>query len=139
MCAIHGFCWLDTDRSINLMTAAATARGPDGYGSWGDDRITLGHNLLAVSDDVMASTQPWCHHGKVLVFNGEVYNYHDLRRELKHQCVTASDTEVLAAGLVEQGVEFLRKIDGMFSLAWYDPTVGELVLARDANGARPLY
>lgn len=139
MCGIHGFTWKDTDGAADRMVSAALHRGPDGSGVWGDDHITLGHNLLAISDDAVLSKQPWHHAGKVLAYNGEIYNYRDLRKLLKYQCRTDSDTEVLAAGLDEFGPDFLRRIDGMFALAWYDPPAGELILARDSNGAKPLY
>jgi asparagine synthase (glutamine-hydrolysing) len=139
MCGIHGFTWKDPDNAIDRMVSAAAHRGPDGSGTWGDGRITLGHNLLSIADDPAPSAQPWHHAGGVLVYNGEVYNYRDLRKTLKHQCVTDSDTEVLAAGLAEQGPAFLKRVDGMFALAWYYPPGGELVLARDSNGAKPLY
>lgn len=138
MCAIHGFTWTD-DVACLRMLAHARHRGPDGQGAWADARVTLGHNLLALTAEPGASAQPWHHAGTVLVFNGEVYNHTDLRRGLRHECVTDSDTEVLAAGLVEQGVSFLDRVDGMFALAFYDPATAELVLARDSNGARPLY
>lgn len=138
MCAIHGFLWPDPAAAAG-MVGAARHRGPDGDGVWADHRVTLAHNLLAVADGVAASRQPWHHAGTVLVYNGEVYNYRELRKTLRHTCTTDSDTEVLAAGLVEQGPDFLRKVDGMFALAWYDPAAGRLVLARDPNGARPLY
>ncbi len=139
MCGIHGFAWKDTGGQADAMVAAARHRGPDGSGTWGDDRVTLGHNLLAVTADPEPARQPWHHGNCVLVFNGEVYNHADLRKSLSHQCRTSSDTEVLAAGLHEQGVDFLRRVDGMYALAWYDPAAATLTLARDTNGARPLY
>lgn len=139
MCGIHGFTWQDADDAIGRMVSAAAHRGPDGSGTWGDERVTLGHNLLAVADIVGASTQPWVTDRHVLAFNGEVYNYRELRSKLAHKCRTDSDTEVLAAGLAEKGPKFLESVDGMFALAWYDRRTGELHLARDSNGARPLY
>lgn len=142
MCGIHGFCWKSGDTVMTAMAGmieTAKHRGPDGSGRWGDARITLGHNLLAISDDVNLSSQPWQTRGHVLVYNGEIYNYRDLRKTLKHEFVTDSDTEVLAAGLEEEGPAFLDRIDGMFALAWYERATGDLLLARDSNGAKPLY
>lgn len=139
MCGVHGFTWKDTDRAVDRMVEAARHRGPDGSGTWGDDRVTLGHNLLSVADDPDNSRQPWAHAGTVLAFNGQVFNHLDLRPLLTHQCVTGSDTETLAAGLVEHGPDFLRRVDGMFALAWYDSKDGTLLLARDTNGSRPMY
>lgn len=139
MCGIHGFAWRDADGAMGRMVEAARHRGPDGAGEWGDARVTLGHNLLALTADPGPSAQPWHHRGGVMVFNGEVYNCPELKELLAHECRTAADTEVLAAGLHEQGVDFLRRVDGMFALAWYDPAAATLTLARDTNGARPLY
>ena len=139
MCSIHGFVWKDTGMQMAGMLSATKHRGPDGVGSWTDDKVTLGHNMLAITEWRDLATQPWLIANKVLVFNGEVYNYRDLRSGLSHKFRTDCDTEVLAAGLHEQGLDFLRRVDGMFALAWYDPHRGHLTLARDTNGAKPLY
>lgn len=138
MCGIHGFVWKD-EEAARRMVAIAHHRGPDGSGVWSDRHVTLGHNLLAIADDAALSAQPWHHAGCVLTYNGEIYNYRDLRKTLSHTCQTDSDTEVLAAGLREHGPDFLHRVDGMFALAWYDPAAGTLLLARDSNGARPFY
>lgn len=139
MCAIHGFCWVE-ENALKRMLDAAAHRGPDGRGRWGDRVISLGHNLLAVTDEAHKSQQPWSHAGRFeLVFNGEAYNHLALRAGLDHLFRTAADTETLAVGLYQQGLDFLRKVDGMFALAWYDREEGTVTLARDPNGARPLY
>jgi asparagine synthase (glutamine-hydrolysing) len=139
MCGIHGFAWKDNGTQMAGMLSATAHRGPDGTGSWTNDKVTLGHNMLAITEHRDRATQPWTIAHKVLVFNGEVYNYRDLRNGLSHKFKTDCDTEVLAAGLHEQGLDFLRRVDGMFALAWYDPHLGHLTLARDTNGAKPLY
>lgn len=139
MCGIHGFTWRDTDKSLDCMTEAARHRGPNGTGAFGNDHITLGHNLLAITEAPNKSAQPWHHNNHVLVFNGEIYNYRDLRKILQHKCVTDADTEVLAAGLFEHGLDFLKHVDGMYALAWYAIKEQQLTLARDVNGAKPLY
>ena len=140
MCGIHGFCWQDTDKStVTKMIRVAHHRGPDGNGTWGNQFITLGHNLLAISDEPSLSSQPWHHADCVLVFNGEIYNYRELRKELNYTFVTDTDTEVLAVGLKQHGLEFLYKLDGMFALAFYNKTTNKLLLARDSNGTKPLY
>lgn len=139
MCGIHGFAWKDAGSQMAGMLSATGHRGPDGTGSWTDNKVTLGHNMLAITEHRDRAAQPWTIAHKVLVFNGEVYNYRDLRKGLTHQFRTDCDTEVLAAGLHEQGLDFLRRVDGMFALAWYDPYLGHLTLARDTNGAKPLY
>lgn len=139
MCGIHGFCWRDKDGHIDKMIGEAAHRGPDGSGRWGDDRITLGHNLLAIADSTSASIQPWRHGRTVLAYNGEIYNYRELRDTLDYEFKTDSDTEVLAVGLARKGPAFLEKLDGMFAIAFYDRDSRELLLARDTNGAKPLY
>jgi len=139
MCAIHGFCWAE-DGALKRMIDAAAHRGPDGVGVWKDAVISLGHNLLAVTDTPAQSEQPWSHAGRYeLVYNGEAYNHLALRVGLDHLFRTKTDTETLAVGLDQQGLDFLRKVDGMFALAWYDREEGTVTLARDSNGARPLY
>lgn len=138
MCAIHGITWHDLE-AVGLMTAAAASRGPDGSSVWSDGRVSLGHNLLAVADAAGVSGQPWHTSTGTLVFNGEAYNHLDLRRRLDAAFKTDSDTETLAAGLEARGVDFLRSVDGMFALAWYDRHAGRLFLARDPDGSRPLY
>lgn len=138
MCGIHGFTWNDP-AAMSLMMAESQHRGPDGSGIWSNDSITLGHNLLSIMDEPAVSNQPWIVHGRVLVYNGEIYNYRQLRAGLNHQFKTDTDTEVLMVGLMQQGTSFLDQCDGMFALAFYDPTRQELVLARDENGAKPLY
>jgi len=138
MCGIHGFQGNDTEK-IKTMIDLARHRGPDGSGYWSDEHITLGHNLLSIVDEVSPSTQPWIHHDLVLVYNGEIYNYKELRSNLNHEFSTNTDTEVLAVGLEQQGKEFLYNIDGMFALACYNTKTKKLILARDSNGAKPLY
>ncbi len=141
MCAIHGFCWRDAGGQMSGMLDASAHRGPDGRGLWNDEAISLGHNLLAITDDAAKSTQPWSYAGRYeLVFNGEVYNHRALKKRFSdHIFRTESDTEVLAVGLGQYGPDFLRHVDGMFALAWYDRELHTVTLARDSNGARPLY
>jgi asparagine synthase (glutamine-hydrolysing) len=138
MCGIHGIVGYDED-AVGRMIAASRHRGPDGQGIWSDGKVTLGHNLLSITDNPAQSTQPWHMHGKVLVYNGEIYNYKELAKELNQGFATDTDTEVLMAGLCLHGSDFLAKCDGMFALAFYDPSKDELLLARDDNGAKPLY
>jgi asparagine synthase (glutamine-hydrolysing) len=139
MCGVHGFCWKDTDEAISRMAAIAQHRGPDGMSFWGNEQITLGHNLLAITSKIVTAKQPWLYGDYVLVFNGEIYNYRRLRKSLSGQFTTDSDVEVLAAGLAQVGSEFLYRVDGMFALAFYNRITGDLLLARDSNGSKPLY
>tara|TARA_R110002020_G_scaffold380217_1_gene591375 strand:+ start:1939 stop:3636 length:1698 start_codon:yes stop_codon:yes gene_type:complete len=142
MCGIHGFNYSDS-KKINRMIEASNSRGPDGNGSYSDNNITLGHNLLAITEHSGSSKQPWILNDRfVLCYNGEIYNYEQLRLELKSNgetFETDSDTEVLAKGLRSHGINFIHRLEGMYAIAWYDKHEGTLVLARDAAGAKPLY
>lgn len=138
MCGIHGLVGNDKE-AVGKMIAAAKHRGPDGQGVWADGFITLGHNLLSITGEPTQSHQPWRMHDKILCYNGEIYNYKELAGELDHEFITGTDTEVLMAGLCLQGTDFLTKCDGMYALAFYDPAQQELILARDDNGAKPLF
>jgi len=141
MCGIHGIVGSHRD-SIAKMIKASHHRGPDANGIYCDDNISLGHNLLAITEDSHLSKQPWVIDDRfVLVYNGEIYNYLDLKEQLKKHFTfkTISDTEVLARGLQLEGEEFLHKLEGMYALAWYDKNNKSLVLARDSYGIKPLY
>jgi len=139
MCGIHGFAWKDKDGSMTRMLTLAQHRGPDGSSSWGDDRITFGHNLLSITSKPHNAAQPKHYGDYVLLFNGEVYNHKRLRKELDGPFRSDSDTETLLLGLAQCGFNFLHRIDGMFALAFYNKVTGDLLLARDTNGAKPLY
>ena len=134
MCAIHGILCRSKE-VMDEMLCQAHHRGPDGNGQWSDEDITLGHNLLSIVDTTENSKQPWFHNDWVLVYNGEIYNYKELGFETK----TNTDTEVLIKGLEKEGSSFIKKLDGMFAFAAYNKNTKELILARDSNGAKPLY
>jgi len=139
MCTIYGFCW-DDPSTLVWMEVETSRRGPDGHGTYTDPGfVSLGQNLLALNDTPDNSKQPWADKDGVLCFNGEVYNADALRRELPGEFRTTCDTEVLARGLATQGVDFLKKVDGMFAVAYYQPALKRLTLARDTNGSKPLY
>jgi len=116
-------------------------RGPDYRGIYSVDQITLGHNRLAIIDLDSRSNQPFHSHcGRyTIVFNGEIYNYLELREELKltYPFKTESDTEVLLASYIKWGVEALRYLNGMFAFAIYDQYKKELFCARDRIGEKP--
>ena len=143
MCGIHGFTWSD-QAQIERMVELSHKRGPDANSSYKDTHISLGHNLLAITESPAVSTQPWEMYDKnVLCYNGEIYNYKELKEEIeskyKHKFQTDSDTEVVAYGLFFQGIEFIKKLDGMYSIAWYDREKRTITLARDCSGVKPLY
>jgi asparagine synthase (glutamine-hydrolysing) len=126
------------------MAAAVAHRGPDGQGVWADEKIGLGHARLAVIDLTDAAAQPMADSSGELrvVFNGEIYNYRELREELivlGHRFKSQSDTEILVEGYRRWGIDILSRINGMFAFALWDARSGKLVLARDRIGKKPLY
>jgi asparagine synthase (glutamine-hydrolysing) len=153
MCGIFGWAVpsslaLDRQALINL-TDLLKHRGPDsaGYrieeadgGRW---QVALGHRRLAIIDLSPGGAQPMTDAtGRQMIFNGEIYNYIELRDELRqHQAhfTSNSDTEVLLRGLEIWGLDVLPKLRGMFSFACWDPVKRELILARDPFGKKPLY
>jgi len=122
---------------------AMRRRGPDGEGLFSANGIALGHTRLAVID-IETGAQPMTdpETGCVLVFNGEIYNYRDIRRSLDAEgipFVTHSDTEVLLKALARWGTGCLEKLSGMFAFAFYNPAEKTLFLARDRAGVKPLF
>jgi asparagine synthase (glutamine-hydrolysing) len=122
------------------------ARGPDGGGEWysADRRVGLAHRRLAIIDLTEAGAQPMHdpEAGNVIVFNGEIYNYRELRRELEARGVTfrtQSDTEVLLALYRVRRSDMLPKLRGMFAFALWDARQQALLLVRDSFGIKPLY
>ncbi len=119
-------------------------RGPDQAGSWLGPGVMLGHRRLAVIDLSNDACQPMASEDLTvrLVFNGEIYNFPALRRELesRHRFRSRSDSEVLVHGYEEWGIEgLLRRVSGMFAFALWDSTRGVLHLARDRLGKKPLF
>ncbi len=130
------------------MTDAIAHRGPDDGGIWvsPDARVALGHRRLSVIDVSSAGHQPMLANTaagpRALVFNGEIYNYRELRRGLEQSGQvfrTQTDTEVLLALLDRQGMQALPLLDGMYAFGHYDSASRSLLLARDAFGEKPLY
>jgi asparagine synthase (glutamine-hydrolysing) len=147
MCGIAG-CYQQVDgpKLVDIMTDRIAHRGPDAAGVWGhqDDRISvqLGHRRLSIIDLSSSADQPLSRHGLTLVYNGELYNYLELRAELiAHgvSFVTKSDTEVVLEAWRFWGPDALRRFRGMFAFALLDERSGDLVLARDPLGIKPLY
>ena len=132
MCGIAGIHGLeafdglnDATRRVGLMVDALAHRGPDAEGVWTDqEHVVLGHRRLSILDTGEGANQPFVIGDDTLVFNGEVYNYLELRRELEgegaHRFVTHGDTEVVLAALRHWGLErALNRFNGMFALAWW--------------------
>src|SRR5688572_30101377 len=131
------------------MIASLAHRGPDGQhveviAPGGDARVVLAHARLTVLDPTSAAEQPMRHEGSgsCLVFNGEIYNYRELRAELEghgHRFRSTGDTEVLLAALVQWGGAALSRLNGMYAFAFWDAPGRRLLLARDPFGIKPLY
>lgn len=148
MCGIAGIFHAETPKPVDpvrveRMCAAMVHRGPDGAGVWTDHGIGLGHRRLSIID-LEGSPQPMhsADRRAVIVFNGEIYNFRELRRELEQggtQFRTTGDTEVILAAWQRWGPSCLEKLHGMFAFALYDTEKRQLFLARDRFGVKPLF
>lgn len=149
MCGIAGVAVLD-GRAVEpvilrRMTDQIVHRGPDGAGHWinPDRRIGLGHRRLAVIDVSEAASQPMHYMGRyTITYNGEIYNYIELKEELVgkgYNFVTQSDTEVILAAYAAYGSDCVGKLDGMFAFAIWDEVDRQLFCARDRFGEKPFY
>ena len=148
MCGIVGiFNMIDSDgvnlNTLRSMVGALYHRGPDESGCYLDDRIGLGHVRLSIID-LDGGTQPIHNEDRSLwiVYNGETYNYPELRYQLQlkgHRFYTTTDTEVILHLYEEYGVDCLNRMNGQFALAIWDVKKQHLFLARDRFGIRPLY
>jgi asparagine synthase (glutamine-hydrolysing) len=144
MCGIAGFVGAGDRGTLERMTRALAHRGPDAEGYLVDGAVHLGHRRLSVVD-LSGGAQPMATTDGLftIVFNGEIYNHADLRRELEakgHVFQTRhSDTEVLLNGFRAWGEGMLERLNGMFAFAIHDTQAGKLFLARDRFGKKPLY
>lgn len=148
MCGIAGLLHLDgspvSPAILKVMTDAIAHRGPDGEGQWAEGNVGLGHRRLAIIDLSPAGHQPMvsADHRYVISYNGEIYNFRELRVELEivgYQFRSSSDSEVVLCALAHWGVGALLKFNGMFALALWDRQEKTLLLARDRYGIKPLY
>jgi asparagine synthase (glutamine-hydrolysing) len=151
MCGLSGLVtdsYRDLVAPILRMNNCQRHRGPDDTGHvvdrFGRGQIALGHNRLSIIDLSAAGAQPMRDRqtGSVIILNGEIYNYRAIRRELAALGIefhSNSDTEVLLQALVAWGPECLKRIEGMYAFAFFDPRRQSLVLARDPVGIKPLY
>ena len=148
MCGIAGLINL-TGHSISpvilkKMTDALSHRGPDGDGLWVEGAVGIGHRRLAIIDVTPAGHQPMisADHRWVLAYNGEIYNFRELRAELEAEGIwfrSQTDTEVALYALARWGTNALLRFNGMFALALWDRKEKQLLLARDRYGIKPLY
>ena len=147
MCAITGIINYTQNRNIREivsgMTEALRHRGPDDCGYYIDDEVALGHRRLSIID-IEGGKQPMFNESGdvVVILNGEIYNYRELRTELEakgHIFSSDSDTEVLVHLYEEMGKQFLPLLNGMFAFAIYDTRKKLLLLGRDRLGQKPLF
>lgn len=147
MCGLLGYISFDSrpkssllDQSLDLMAH----RGPDSRGFWSSEcsKVHFAHVRLSIVELSDLGSQPMYINGFSITFNGEVYNYVELRNELIQEGVSFtgnSDTEVILRGYIHQGGRFISKLNGVFSFAIYDPNEGEVVVYRDRVGEKPLF
>ena len=149
MCGISGLAWKDLTRpagilEVEAMNQAQYHRGPDGGGTYADGSVALGHRRLAIVDLTELSDQPMLSaDGRfVIVFNGEIYNFTELRRELEQQGVrfrSHGDTEVLLKAYEVWGEDCVNRFNGMWAFAILDRDHRRIFLSRDRFGIKPLY
>lgn len=146
MCGIAGIAGLAgleaPEALVKRMTDREAHRGPDAEGIWNGGDVILGHRRLSIIDLSAASNQP-LHSAdgrSVIIFNGELYNYKELKARLAHHAfVTGGDTEVVMAAYAEWGIDCLERFHGMFAFALWDKQKLELHIVRDRLGIKPVY
>ncbi len=143
MCGIAGFYGFRDDLLIKKISQQLTHRGPDGEGYFIEDKVTLLNRRLAIID-LKGGDQPIYNEDQsiVTVYNGEIYNYRELRKELEkcgHKFKTNADTEVIVHGFEEWGEKCFDRYNGMFAIALYLRKENKLILVRDHFGIKPLY
>jgi len=144
MCGIAGIIGrFGSDLDIKQMLNRIKHRGPDGLFYWNNYNIAFGHARLSIIDLSTAANQPMVdpNNGNVVIFNGEIYNYIEIRKTLEpyYSFKTNSDTEVILAAYDHYGIKFLSHLRGMFSFALFNPAINKVLLARDRFGIKPLY
>ncbi len=146
MCGLCGFTGevIDRDAVIKSMTDKITHRGPDSNGFFTDSDISMGFRRLSIIDVASSGDQPIYNENKTLVltFNGEIYNYRELRNillEKGHRFYTQTDSEVLIHGFEEWHEDLLTKLRGMFAFAIYDTVEKSVFIARDYFGIKPMH
>ena len=147
MCGIAGIFHLTTAKPVDParvrgMTDVLAHRGPDGSGVWTGSGVGLGHRRLAILDPTPAGAQPMALDPLTIVFNGEIYNFQEVRAELAvagHRFVTDCDTEVILHAWRRWGPACLDRFNGMFAFALHDADSNQLFLARDRFGVKPLF
>tara|TARA_B110000091_G_scaffold39957_1_gene43139 strand:- start:829 stop:2643 length:1815 start_codon:yes stop_codon:yes gene_type:complete len=146
MCGITGIYSKDNipniEERIQKMNFSIKHRGPDAGGNYIENNIGLGHRRLSIIDTREVSNQPMHSNSNIwhLVFNGEIYNFEEIKLQLNYNFNTNSDTEVIIAAVEEKGLDwFIKQANGMFAIALYNSETKELFLVRDRLGIKPLY
>jgi asparagine synthase (glutamine-hydrolysing) len=141
MCGINGFNFSNIEKIKKMMTMTAS-RGPDASGVFENNNITLSHNRLSIIDLSKEANQPLTDENLTITFNGEIYNYRELKEKLTlkgHKFKTNSDTEVIVKLYKEYGDKSFSMLSGIFALALWDENSQRLKLIRDIVGVKPLY
>ncbi|MCH8945315.1 MAG: asparagine synthase (glutamine-hydrolyzing) [Nanoarchaeota archaeon] len=145
MCGINGFNFIDK-KVLKKMNDSLEHRGPDNEGVYFGNKVSLGHRRLSIIDLSKKGRQPmpYTHNNKkvVITYNGEIYNYKDIKKELLkkgYKFKSNSDTEIILASYLEWGVNCVLKFNGMWAFCIYDLQKNILFLSRDRVGKKPLY
>src|ERR1041384_8628949 len=141
MCSIAGILGSGTREAVARMNEAQRHRGPDDQGLIRCGKVVLGNTRLAIIDTSAAGHQPMNDPvtGNWITYNGETYNFKELRRELGGEWASNTDTEVVLRAYRKWGVDAFRRLRGMFAFALWDEQKKRLLLARDPLGIKPLY
>ena len=143
MCGVAGLLSKKSDalleeRFVSSAKTFLAKRGPDEFAYKRiDDNLMFVHMRLSIID-IATGRQPMEDQDSVIIYNGEIYNYRELKQPNENYC-TSSDTEILLRGVTTNGVDYLAKVDGMFAFAHYNKNKRQLTLARDQFGIKPLY
>ena len=146
MCGITGIYSINNfpniEERVHQMNVSIKHRGPDAGGIYIENNLGIGHRRLSIIDAREVSNQPMHSNSKIwhLVFNGEIYNFEEIKSQLNYNFKTISDTEVILAAVEEKGIDwFINQANGMFAIALYNSETKDLFLVRDRLGIKPLY
>jgi len=143
MCGIAGIINPNHKSLIKAMTDVISHRGPDDFGYYSDENVSLGHRRLSIQDLSINGHQPmFTDDGQFyLVFNGEIYNHWEIRKKLenKYKFKSTSDTETILYGFKEYGIDLFNQLNGIFAFAIFNKTQNQLTIVRDQFGVKPLY